>query len=203
MKKIFVIFGVCVLLTGCSLTTPIKRSTVANYTLTNVSQLKLHKKPSNLTLLISQPTASPGYQTSDMIYAEQPYRLQSFAVNRWIASPAQMLMPLLVQSLKNSGYFKAVVAAPVAVVADYQLNTHLLEFKQNFAKDPSQVIIRIQADLINSKTHLIISSHIFVTTINAAANTPYAGVIAANQSTGDLMQAITRFVVGQVKADRS
>jgi len=199
MKKILIMLFLSSLLSGFSLTQPVAQQPVDRYLLIGASQLKLQTKTSNNTLLVSQPTASPGYQTNAMVYIKEPYRLATFAVNRWVAPPAQMITPLLVDSLKNTGYFKAVVAAPVAALTNYQLDTTLLTFQQNFINDPSEVTLRIKVELISNKTRTVMASHTFTSNIKTTANTPYAGVIAANKATSQLMQSIAKFVVKQIK----
>jgi len=198
MKKIVTVFIAFLFLNGCSLA-PVQQQNVASYTLNGISQLKLRNKPTHSTLLVSRTIASPGYQTSEMIYTTQPFQLQTFAFNRWVAPPAQMLTPLLVQSLRHTGVFNDVISAPAAAQTSYQLNTNLLSLKQDFTKNPSQIDIQLQVSLINSKTNSIVASHKFKQTMATDENTPYAGVIAANKATKVLMEKIAKFVAHKIK----
>jgi cholesterol transport system auxiliary component len=173
---------------------PVATPPVSSYTLTNLQTA--HAPAHTVThssLLVSNPVASPGYQTAAMIYMITPYELKAFANNRWVAPPAQMLLPLLVQAVRNTGYFSAVVSPPFAGITDYHLDTQLLKLQQEFLLPNSVVRLSVQASLISSHTSQVVASRLFEVVVVAQTNNPYGGVLAANQAAAIISNRIAKF----------
>lgn len=180
-------------LTSCG---PIATAPVATYAIT---ELNISKAPSTArtrrTLLVSTPMASPGYQTAAMIYMMTPYELKAFAHNRWVAPPAQMLLPLFVQSIRRTGYFVAVVSPPFSGITNYHLDTQILKLQQEFLLPNSVVRLSVQASLISGRTSRVIASRLFQVVVPAQTNNPYGGVIAANRAAAIISERIAAFTV--------
>ncbi len=184
----------------CGCLSPADVPTESTYMIKSLKPMTHHaNRRSTTTILVSDPVANPGYQTANMLYMMTPYKLQTFSKNRWVASPSAMLLPNIVQALNNLGRFKAVVTTPFAGVTDYNLQTNLLEFEQNFMRPDSRFIIRLQASLVSSQTNKIIASRRFNIIVKAQANTPYGGVLAANKAVSQLMKQIGRFVYASTR----
>lgn len=167
----------------------------STYTIKSLKPSVNHARAkTNMTLLVSDPIAAPGYDSSHMRYMITPYKLQSYSKNKWVAPPANMLLPVFVQSLLNTGYFKAVVTTPFSGLTDYNLQTDVLEFEQNFMRPQSRFIVTVQADLVNSKTNTIQASRRFSAIVPAQQNDPYGGVMAANQAAAQVSSQIAQFV---------
>ena len=189
------LIGSLALLTACS---PITPTITTHYKLTQYSSKKLDVSPSSLTLLITQPEAVASYQSEQMLYTSKPYTLNSFSKNAWYSPPANMLYPLLIQSLQHSGYFRAVGSGAYINNADYRLDTQLIELQQNFIQKPSVLELKIKVIITRVANHHMIVSHTFNQRVTCPQNTPYGGVIAANRATLALMKAITKFTITQI-----
>lgn len=180
-----------ILMTACG---PVSTAPVSSYT---IAQLQIARAPirsqTSLSLLVSNPIASPGYQTAAMVYMMTPYELKSFANNRWVAPPAQMLLPVFVQALRNTGYFYAVVSPPFAGLTDYHLDTQILKLQQEFLLPTSMVRLSVQASLVNSRTSHVVASRLFEVSVSAQTNNPYGGVLAANEAAAILSARIAKF----------
>lgn len=180
-------------LSGCF--KPVDVPPESTYTIKSLKPSVNYKRgQTRKTLLVSDPIAAAGYDTSKMQYMITPYKLQSFSKNKWVAPPAQMLMPIMVQAISNLGYFKAVVTSPFAGLSDYNLQTDVLEFEQNFMRPQSRFVVTIQADLVNSRNNTIVASRRFHAAVTAQQNNPYGGVLAANQAVAKVTQEVARFV---------
>ncbi|OGO90989.1 MAG: hypothetical protein A3F41_05085 [Coxiella sp. RIFCSPHIGHO2_12_FULL_44_14] len=185
------------ILLSCS---PIKTEPVNTYTLghwKNVS-LPLRGKTES-TLLVTMPIAASGYQSAAMIYLLTPYELKSYVNNRWVASPAQMLLPLLVDALSRTGYFYAVASAPFSGMTQFRLDTQLLTLQQEFLLPTSRVRLVIQAFLIRNRDNRIVASQRFSINLPAVGNTPYSGVLAANKAVFLITQQIAAFCINHAK----
>lgn len=194
MKRISIIISFIVLLSSCINLKPVDVST-NTYTLDRASTEQFGRAGEGGTLLIMTPTASPGYETRKLIYVEQPYLLQAFARNEWVSPPAQMLLPLLEESLRNTGYFKAIVKQPFSGMSEKRLNVELLSLQQQFLQQPSEIYMEIKADLIDNRSNTIVASKVFKTSIPTTSPTPYSGVIAANEATEKLLEQVAQFAV--------
>ena len=181
-------------LTACGLK-PITDASVSSYTLSSVNTERMAKKARKQSILVSMPIASPGYETSNMVYVDSPYQLKHYTRNKWVAPPQKVLLPLIAESLRNTHVFHAVVTPPFAGLADLRLDTQLLMLEQEFTHHPSQTRIIIEAELINNHTHKIIASRRFEATEAAPHDNPYGGVIAANRATKRIMHDLAAFAV--------
>ena len=158
-------------------------------------------KQIHLSLLISQPDAIAGYQTEQMMYTNKPFELTNFAHSAWISSPANMLYPLIIQSLQKSHYFFAIASGPDADKTDYRLDTQLFELQQNFLTKPSMVQLVAKVVITHIPDNRVVSSRIITQSVPCPQDTPYGGVIAANKATMAFTAALSDFVVEQVKRD--
>ena len=180
---------------GCSLLGPQNVPEVSTYTLAVErihSPVSSHQK---ITLAVNTPTAGAGYDTRKMIFTNRPYELGEFARSQWAAPPAEMIEPILIQKLRDTGRFHAVVMNAFSTNKQLSLRTHLIELRQDFTVKPSQVKVAIQAELINANDNKVINSRTFTTSISAPENTPYSGVVAANKAVDWLLTQIAEFSV--------
>lgn len=183
-------------MTGCS---PVKTLANNEYQLNSFSTKQFTSKPRTVTLLVTAPEAVAGHQTEQMLYVKKPYQIEAFAKNVWVSPPADMLYPLLVQSLQRSGYFYAVASGLYNVEADYRLDTQLLNLEQNFLKKPSVMDVTVKIVLTRTADNKVIASRIISQQITCPMDTPYGGVIAANKATHQLTAAVTNFAISNIK----
>lgn len=190
MKYLLTIITI-ILLNACS---SIKLPVTEQYQLTQFSH-KVYQNPhGSKSLFVSPPEALRGYDSTKMHYSTQPYEVKNFAHHAWLGAPAQMIHPLLTQSLQQSGYFKAVTAGIYSDKTDYRLDSQLLMLQQNFIKRPSTLFLVIKVVLNDAKNHTVVASKIFQYRIPCTMDTPYGGVLAANQAVRLLTEDTVKFV---------
>jgi cholesterol transport system auxiliary component len=182
------------LLSACSV-----KSIENQYKLDSYSSKVYSAAKSPITILVSQPEASAGYQSEQMLYIKKPFGLNPYAKSAWIAPPANLLAPLITQSLYDSHYFYAVVSPTYGDTTDYRLDTQLLELQQNFLCKPSRIELVIKVVLTQVREGRIIGSRIIRTQIDCPQESPYGGVIAANLAAEKFTQITTRFVIQHIK----
>ncbi len=183
------------LLTAC---TPVKTITAHQYKLEGYDKTVTQKRLP-YSLLISQPEAMVGYQTEQMMYIQKPYQLSAFSENAWVGPPANMLFPLLVQSFQASHAFKAIASGPFADKVDYRLDTQILSMEQNFLQKPSVYVMTIKAVVTKVSNNQVLSSRVFTIRKPCKQDTPYGGVIAANEASTLLTHQIRSFVIDQTR----
>ncbi|WP_019217992.1 ABC-type transport auxiliary lipoprotein family protein [Legionella tunisiensis] len=203
MNKFSLILLFCVqcLLTACS---PIKTPVTNQYKLEAFSNKQLASNVAHQSILVTTtPDSVAGYQTEQMLYIQKPFELSSFANNAWINPPADMLFPLIVQSLQRSGYFYAVASTPHSEHTDYRLDTQLIALQQNFLRKPSVLDLVVKVTLTHVSDNRVVASKVISQHVCCPMDTPYGGVVAANRATESLTAEIANFVVFHVKQDNS
>lgn len=166
-----------------------------NYQLTATNEKSYASHPISTTLLVAMPLASSGYQNNDMLYLTKDYSLSSFVLNKWDAPPSEMLQPLLTKSLQNTGYFHAVVSSPTPIRSDLRLDTSLIKLQQNFTQKPSILEMTLDAVLINSNSFQVVASRRFSVSLPTQTETPYGGVMAANEACREMMEQVSAWTV--------
>ncbi|MBX3305460.1 MAG: membrane integrity-associated transporter subunit PqiC, partial [Nitrospira sp.] len=97
------------------------------------AQREVHAADGNSPVVqLSPPQAEPGFETPRMVYLKRPYELEYFAANQWADTPANMVAPLLAQSLSQSGIWRDVVLLPSLVPGDYRLDVYGFALQQEF-----------------------------------------------------------------------
>jgi len=181
------------LLTSCG---PVPVPPFSTYSLTvSPTSVSAHRALTPNTLYVQNIIADPGFNTSKMLYVNIPYKLKAFANNAWVAPPAAMLLPMLVNSLQQTHHYKAVMTAPYSGVANEVLLVRLMKLQQEFLRPTSQERLELSVTVLNGKTNAIIKNKSFQSVISAPTNDPYGGVLAANKAAQSLMQKIARYVI--------
>jgi cholesterol transport system auxiliary component len=135
-----------------------------------------------LTIIVSPPRAAAGYDSARIVYQRAPHRLEHFAHNDWVDTPARMLAPLIVAALDASGAFRAVVSAPGPVAGELRLDTEILRLQQDFGAVPSQARLTLRATLVDSATRRVLAWREFDTAATSPSENPAGGVQAANRA---------------------
>ncbi len=145
-------------------------------------------------LLVAQPRAAPGYGSARMLYLQRAQELQAFAFNEWVEAPAQLLAPMLVRALQDSGAFAVVLQAPTAAVAGLRLETEIVRLHQDFSTQPSQLRLTLRAVLLDTRTRQAIAWREFDDNGPAASDDPAGGVRAAQQAAQRVLAALAAWV---------
>ncbi|MCH9769938.1 MAG: ABC-type transport auxiliary lipoprotein family protein, partial [Gammaproteobacteria bacterium] len=198
--RLTIILFIVALLSACSLGSPVTLPTVASYTVTNTAKTAFPRyNKTRYTVLMAEPIAAPGYQTSAMVYMQTPFRLKAFARHRWVAPPSLLLLPVLANQLRSRGYFATVVTPPFTGNTDYRVDTRLQILRQEFLRPQSQLRLVMQAFVIDNHNQKVIGSREFQNIINVTAKNPYAGVLATNRAASQLAKRMANFVVAVVR----
>lgn len=144
-------------------------------------------------LLVSLPEAAAGYGTRRMAYLERDYRLDYFADHEWVDTPAAMLAPLLVRSLRERAPFVEVSEETRGIGGGLRLDTTIESLYQDFRTRPSRVQVSLRVRLVDPDGGRILASRVFTATEPATTDDPYGGVVAANRALAQLLPQIADF----------
>jgi len=186
LQKFLIIFFVSCGLISC---TPVSVEPVNRYMIDKVPCVAPQSR-ANTTLLVLLPDTQARYNTSLMAYTICPYQIDYFVKNQWAETPAQMLTPLMVQTLQNTHRFKVVSSSGDYGQYDFILNSQLIELVQVFSCNCSYVRLKINVQWVNAVSNKLVGSKQFCLIEPAPCPTPYGGVIAANRATQRFLEQL-------------
>jgi cholesterol transport system auxiliary component len=183
-----------VALGACGALNPTATAHPAYYALDNVQSAAAVTMPAAApTLIINPPHATAGFASPRIIYVREAHKLEYFAQSEWIDPPARMLAPLLVTATANTGAFRAVVLTPSAAAGDLRLDTEIIRLQHEFGTLPSRVRFTLRANLVDNKTREVLAWREFDTSVAAASEDAYGGVIAANRAVATVLENVSAF----------
>jgi cholesterol transport system auxiliary component len=199
----------CALLSGCGMLSPVKVRTLSTYNLSMPNETSKIEKSYSLTadknkksskvLLLATMSADPGYSSDRMIYVTREHELQAYAHHAWVAPPAQMILPMMADALRQQNYFHAVEMAPYPGTSQEILELRLIYLKQTVADDQADSLVEcsIQASLLDSLSHAVIGTKVFTAHIKTGPVDAYNGVKAANAVVAEIAKNVSQYVVKQ------
>lgn len=149
------------------------------------------------TLIISPVRAASGFDSQRIIYLREPHKLEYFAHNEWIDTPARMLGPLMVTTLEQTGAFSAVVMAPGSASGELRLDTEIVRLQHNFQSRPSTVQFALRVYLVEEKSRKVVSWQLFETQVPTTSEDPRAGVASANRAVQIVLEKLSHFLLAR------
>lgn len=150
-----------------------------------------HGSPTE-AIAVAAPVARPGYDGVRMVYVTRAYQIQFFARHEWVAPPAQMLAPLLVEALERAGRFRAVQSA-ADVAPPFRLETEIVALRQEFTATPSQTRFVLRAMVVDTAGRRVLAAEEFEAVEPAPSEDPYGGVVAANQAASRVLNELAQW----------
>lgn len=198
-KIIIITTLTCAILTGCTLLGPIKTKQLYTYELSEIPDIQPVAKHRNLYLMVAQPQISSAYNTNQIAYTTKPYLVAYYSRNHWTETPAEMIHPLIVQTLQATNYFRAVVSPPYTGNYDYLLTTQINKLQIDMLNKPASVRFSIRLQLVKLATNHIVATKTLNIDEPMANNTPYEGVLAANEAAKQALEQIADFCLQYTK----
>lgn len=152
-----------------------------------------------LSLRISQPESAPGLNTARMAYRTDPNRIDYFAYNEWVASPARMMASLMEDRLDDSGMFGSIVSASSDIRTDLRLDSRMLSLYQDFTGETSVVSLSVKVNLIDVSGRTLMNSEKFSYRVPVDERNAESGADAANQAANRFLDDLTRFISAAIK----
>jgi cholesterol transport system auxiliary component len=180
-----------VLSAGCVLFTPVKSAT-AFYVLDKVPAGLPEGATLRASVSVPMPEAPPLYATRRMAYTMQPHQIGYFNESEWALAPAQLIRPLLVETLRRSGRF-ADVDAGALPRGEFILRSELLEFTQDFTSQPAVFRVRMRFALERADSHRAAATRELSAIEPLRENTARAGAMAANEAMERLLREFAAF----------
>jgi cholesterol transport system auxiliary component len=192
-NSLVVVCGIAI--SSCSMFSPVAGPTTT-YRVDAIPTSSVKREPRHETIWVALPEAGAIYSSTEMAYTKQEYQVGYFVKNSWVETPAQMLQPLIVQTLQNTHAFHAINSSQAMGSYDYVLNTQILKFEQDFTQSQSVFRLTLRVQLVRAIGNHVIRTKEITVVEPAPQNTPYGGVIAANRAAASALVAIRHFCLG-------
>jgi len=101
------------------------------------------------TIKIERFSVARAYNSQAMVFRPAPYQLDSYASNRWMINPGDMVSDYLLRDLRNSGLFKAVFSFRDLEDARYVLEGSVDEFLEIDSADTRTAAITLSITLFD------------------------------------------------------
>jgi cholesterol transport system auxiliary component len=203
ISLIFPVTVIALLISACGLPGNPKSTEKQNFILQDE---RTSPRPDNfasrpcLSLRISQPESAPGLNTARMAYRTDPKRIDYFAYNEWVASPARMMAALMEARLDESGMFGSIVSGSSDIRTDLRLDSQVLSLYQDFTGEASTVSLSVKVNLIDVSGRTLLNSKTFSYRVPADERSAESGVFASNQAAGQFLDDLSRFVSAAIES---
>jgi len=155
------------------------------------------------TLLVFVPQAEPVYDTTQMAYTMQARQVAYFSRHEWAETPSQMLLPLLLDALRNTHCFDTVATPPYAHTYTLALHTQIVELLQDFSVQPATLRLSLRVQLSDDVAGRVIAGQDITVREPMPAKTPEAGALAASAGTAKALREVVMFVFAATSSSRS
>jgi len=145
-------------------------------------------------LLVSPASASPFYDTQNLVFSRAPGQRAYYQFAGWTERPGRRLGELLARRLEAGGSFRSVAATTAGVRGDVVLQTRLEEFYHDVGAKPGSVRIEIAAELVELAGRTILARRRFVQSAAVTGEDAQAAVAAFNQATRALLDEMSVWV---------
>jgi cholesterol transport system auxiliary component len=178
---------------GCTLLPP-EQTETNKEVLSTLPEAVPQRDTRPATLLVLRPDTQSIYDTTQMAYMTRPYQVDYFMHYAWGATPSQMLLPLLVKTLENTHAFAAILTTPYAGHYSYALRTEILELTQDFTTHPPILRLALRMQLGDATGRIIATKSISLRE-PLEQESPYAGVVAANNAAAKALLEVAKFAL--------
>jgi cholesterol transport system auxiliary component len=151
-------------------------------------------------MIVALPGAAAGFDTDRLVYMSEAHRLQPYADNQWIDTPAKMLEPLISAALSRTGAFGAVLQAPSPVTGQWALRADIVRLQHEVAAARFRFTLRVT--LIDNRTLTVALAREFDASAPVAGTGPAAAVNAANAAVADVLSQMASACASEVARRR-
>lgn len=187
------------LLSACGSLSPVATTPIQTYRLSADTTPTQQGNNHGGVIFVGATPAISGFNTTNMYYQEKPYQLESFVKNAWVSTPGNMIVANVVENLAQLQEFNGVLSTlNPGVYTDYSLNLRLLSLYQDFTQANSQIVFSVEVTLIDDKHNKVLGSKVFSYNQSCSENTPYGGVLAANQALSQFLSDLDQWLLTKV-----
>lgn len=180
---------------ACSISLPGSGPAPDLFVLTPKSTFDQDLKPVDWQLVIEEPVASNGLNTTGIAVAKSATELDYLPGARWAERAPAMVQTLMVESFENSDRIVSVGRQSIGLRSDYLLKTELREFQVEYPGGKPAVRVRVNAKMVSQQKRSIIASQSFEYVTPSASNSAKDLVLAFDEGLGKAMRRIVEWAL--------
>ena len=187
---------VCLMLAGCTLPqdhAPPQQGYLLQ--VNNFPPAQGSAKTKRKVLLVNVSKGAAGFDSPNIAYTSAPPKLDYYRDSVWSDTPANMLLPILVQAFEHTGAFKAVIAPPAPGLADVRVDVEVIRLQQEFMTRPSQVRIVARLKVVEMKNRHVLDTRLFEAVAPAPSDDAAGAAQAANVALEKLLSEMIPFAL--------
>jgi len=147
-------------------------------------------------ILVATPRAAAGFDTDRIVYVLEEHRLQPYADSQWIDTPSKMLEPMISAALSRTGVFGAVLEAPSAVDAQWELQSNIARLEHEVSA--ARFRFTLHVTLIEKQTRTVVLVRDFDASAPIIGTGPAAAVAAANVVVAEVLHQMAGACASEV-----
>jgi len=101
-------------------------------------------------ITVDKFTTAQQYNTTAMVFQEEPYQRNQYFNHRWRVNPADLVSDCLLRDLRSAGIFRAVFNRRSSETSRYQLEGDVEEFREYDDKEGRWAIVSLNATLLDT-----------------------------------------------------
>lgn len=185
-----------VLVAGCSLIP--EQQPVRLFTLPPASLPASDATARDLTLRVDTPSAGSPLNGSRLLVMPSPGEFQAYAGARWRDDIPPLLRDHLVTAFRLDGRLAAVVDDASRARSDANLASHLEAFHSRYREGEPEVVLRIEAQLIDETSRDVLASRRFEVIAASEDDSLDAVVMAFGRATDRLAGELVDWTLAQM-----
>lgn len=126
---------------------------------------------------------SKSFSSTELLYTDTSYGLNSYAYSRWSDAPVRLLQTLFQVAMEESGLFMAVVPPTSASEVDLLLESTLLDLSHHMMDDgTSEGVVRVRFHLIKTTEKTVTATKELVSKVPATSQDAQGAAAALNKA---------------------
>jgi cholesterol transport system auxiliary component len=154
--------------------------------------------PGGKVLLVSAASASPFYDTQNLVFSRAPGQRAYYQFAGWTERPGRRINDLLMRRLDARGSFKSVAATTAGIKGDFVLSTRLEEFYHDTGANPGSVRVEVSAEIVDYAGRAMVGQRAFAQTLPVTGGDAQAAVTAFNRAVTTLLDEMAAWIEGAV-----
>lgn len=123
---------------------------IENYALEYPSPALAGLPPLDQALKVERFSSAKAFSSLSMVYRPEPYKLDYYGSNRWMANPGDMVSDYLLRDLRNSGLFRGVFSYRDFEDARFVLQGGVEEFLESDDGDRRSAVLTLSVVLTDN-----------------------------------------------------
>jgi cholesterol transport system auxiliary component len=198
--RLFVCLFVSIALNACWPLVGLKQADESFFVISNDGSVPQQTLPtSSLSLLVRETKANAFINSRKIIFSDNPATRNYYQLARWVEPPPARFTLLLIQHLERANVFASVSRLDSSALGDLQLNTEITEFYHDTRQTPGNVVIRVDAELIDLKKRSTIKEKWFSKTVSVEEYSAAGAVTAFSTGVNEILDEMLVWVSESVK----